>query len=191
MKKIHILMLSVLLVFQTLLAPLSVLAEGEPVPVTTGEPTDESTGGPTDGPIGGPTDESIGGPTDESIGGPTDESIGESTEEPIGGPTEESTEESTDETDVDDKESEGEGDPKPNKTEIDRKDEKFTEKITLQINDKEMPNTDGVKSGDAVKFKVEMSLQPGHDYGKGTTLSYNLPEQFAGLQVNSSFTRVD
>ena len=187
MKKIHILMLSVLLVFQTLLAPLSVLAEGEPVPVTTGEPTDESTGGPTDGPIGGPTDESIGGPTDESIGGPTDESIGESTEEPIGGPTEESTEESTDETDVDDKESEGEGDPKPNKTEIDRKDEKFTEKITLQINDKEMPNTDGVKSGDAVKFKVEMSLQPGHDYGKGTTLSYNLPEQFAGLQVNSSF----
>ncbi|UPW83620.1 collagen binding domain-containing protein [Lysinibacillus sp. Ag94] len=65
---------------------------------------------------------------------------------------------------------------------VDREDIHFKEKITLKINGAEVSGTSAQgKVGDFVEFRVDLGLAPGHQYSEGSTLTYTLPSQFAGL----------
>ena len=65
---------------------------------------------------------------------------------------------------------------------VDREDPNFKETITLKINGAEVSGTSAQgKVGDFVEFRVDLGLVPGHQYSAGSTLTYTLPSQFAGL----------
>ncbi|MGE7947882.1 collagen binding domain-containing protein [Lysinibacillus sp. NPDC093688] len=65
---------------------------------------------------------------------------------------------------------------------VDREDPNFKETITLKINGAEVSEKSAQgKVGDNVEFRVDLGLVPGHQYSAGSTLTYTLPSQFAGL----------
>ncbi|MGN7476902.1 collagen binding domain-containing protein, partial [Solibacillus silvestris] len=68
-------------------------------------------------------------------------------------------------------------------TVVDRQDPKLREDISLQINGLEVSSSVSAPLGSEIKYRVVLNLEAGHNYGAGSTLSYELPSQFAQLTV--------
>ncbi|WP_107942011.1 LPXTG cell wall anchor domain-containing protein [Metasolibacillus fluoroglycofenilyticus] len=152
-KKINIAMLTMLLVFQTLIGPLSVFADEVTIP----EQTPPVTEGTDDtGETGNETE-------DEVRTTPDSANVIMPLNNPLGV-----------------------------YPDVDRDDEDFDEVITLTFNGNSVSGTTAEgRVGDTVVFRVDLGLEPGHGYGPGSKLIYDLPEQFATLTVQGAATIYD
>ncbi len=184
-----------LLVFQTLLSPLSVFAAEAPStpPVDKDNVTDLTKGGTDENlstsPVDNGTDliESDSNEEDLSTNQPENEGTEQVPEgeiaEDVGDASKE--EDKDEETATDDSAKIVPLNVGPPDQVVDRDGEKFKEQIVLTIDGTPVTGTsvEG-KVGDTIKFRVDLSLEPGHTYGEGSILTYELPAQFSGLTGN-------
>ena len=184
MKKLNLAIITLLLVFQTVLSPISVFADDvdSSLPTSAEQGTNEVTADGTTvlaeaGNPSGETEDGAG--ADANTGDIDDPAV-----TPPGG-NEEDGEVVEGEQGAVDKENSSLpllNEPTKPGIPVDRNDPDFNETITLKIDGKEVTGTSAEGHvDDEIEFRVDLELAPGHDYSEGSTLTYTLPNHFTNL----------
>ncbi|MGE7091305.1 collagen binding domain-containing protein [Lysinibacillus sp. NPDC048646] len=196
MKKLNLAIITLLLVFQTVLSPISVFAEEDlstpPVENDNGTDLTEADTDEEDlstPPVenGNSTDLTEGGSGEEDLSTtqPENESTEQAPEGDIGENVDEASEEEETATDDSEKTVPLNVEPLAIDLVVDRNDANFKEEIVLTIDNTPVTGTSAEgKVGDTIKFRVDLALEPGHTYGEDSRLTYELPAQFTGLTGN-------
>ena len=206
-KKINMFALALLIIGQTILGPIGIASANEFVePVSQSVEEDNTNIGEvetstTDEPDNG---DIVGGTT--TVGGAEADDGEKDSEEPLGNQeitTPDKGEPEDEEVDELDRQpqstpsgdEDGEGNEEDDEItlfstfpDVDRADSNLQETLTLKINGQvvQRGGTAEAPVGAEVSFRADLDLKPGHDYGEGSKLVYELPSQFVGLSDDKS-----